>query len=52
MFKLMRKSDYEAPRMDVVELRNQTALLAGSTTGSVNDREDYTPGGDPFNPVP
>ena len=48
----MRKKTYEQPVTRVVELQVTNQLLAGSTAGSMSDREDYTDGGDPFNPTP
>ena len=44
----MRKIEYEQPKTDVVELRVMNQLLAGS----MNGREDYSDGGDPFTPAP
>ena len=49
---MKRKQMYEQPRTEVVELRVTNRLLAGSAAGSMSDREDYTDGGDPFNPTP
>ena len=46
----MKRKDYEKPTMQVVELKQQPQLLAGSTTGNMNDPADYDDGGDPFNP--
>ena len=49
----MKKKDYERPSMEVVELKQQQQLLAGSSAGGgMNPNDPYTPGGDPFNPVP
>ena len=45
----MRKKDYEKPTMQVVELKQQPQLLAGSTTGNLNDPADYEHEDDPFN---
>ena len=46
----MKKKEYERPAMQVVELKQQTQLLAGS--GELPGMPDYPDGGDPFNPVP
>ena len=46
----MKRKEYERPTMQVVELKQQPQLLAGSTTGNMNDPADYDDGGDPFNP--
>ena len=46
----MKRKEYERPTMQVVELKQQPQLLAGSTTGNMNDPADYDGGGDPFNP--
>ncbi len=35
--------------MEVVELKQQPQLLAGSTTGNLSDPTDYENDGDPFN---
>ena len=49
----MKRKDYEKPTMQVVEVRQQVQLLAGSAaSGGMNPNEPYTPGGDPINPVP
>ena len=45
----MKKKEYERPTMQVVQLKQQPTLLAGS---GLNDPTDYPDGGDPFNPVP
>ena len=45
----MKKKQYEKPSVEVVELKQQSALLAGSTTGNMDDLADYNDGGDPFN---
>ena len=47
--KSMKKKKYEKPTMQVVQLKQQPTLLAGS---GLNDPTDYPDGGDPFNPVP
>lgn len=47
----MKKKDYLKPTMQVVMLKQQQQLLAGST-GSVNNPDPFTPGGDPLNPEP
>ncbi len=45
----MRKKKYERPTMQVVELKQQLALLAGS--GGMDPNDPYTPeSGDPLNP--
>ncbi len=36
----MRKKDYERPSMEVVELKQQPQLLAGSATGDVTATMD------------
>jgi hypothetical protein len=41
----MKKKMYEKPAMQVVELKHQPQLLAGS---GLNDPTDYTPDTDPF----
>ena len=46
----MRKKEYERPTMQVVELKQQLALLAGS--GGMDPNAPYTPGGDPLTPAP
>ncbi len=38
----MKKIEYEAPEMEIVKLKSQAALLAGS--GSVNDDDEGGPG--------
>ena len=42
----MRKKEYERPTMQVVELKQQLALLAGSgsASGHVDDYEDHNDG--------
>ena len=47
---MKKKQFYEKPSMQVFELKQQTQLLAGSTTGNMNALDDYDDGGDPFNP--
>ena len=47
---MKKKQFYEKPSMQVFELKQQTQLLAGSTTGNMNDPDDYDDGGDPFYP--
>lgn len=42
----MKKKQYETPSVEVVELKQQSALLAGSGLGNPSD---YSGGGDPFN---
>ena len=49
----MRKKEYERPTMQVVELKQQLALLAGSgASGGVNPPSSYEPAddSDPLNP--
>lgn len=49
----MRKKEYERPTMQVVELKQQLALLAGSgASGGVNPPRSYEPADDqdPLNP--
>ena len=46
----MKRKEYERPTMQVVQLKQQPQLLAGSTTGNMNAPADYDDGGDPFNP--
>ena len=41
----MKKKEYERPTMQVVKLKQQPQLLAGS---GLNDPTDYPDGGDPF----
>jgi len=41
----MKKKEYERPTMQVVQLKQQPTLLAGS---GLNDPTDYPGGGDPF----
>ena len=41
----MKRKEYERPTMQVVELKQQPQLLAGS---GLNDPTDYPDGGDPF----
>lgn len=47
--KFMKKRLYKKPAMQVVLLRQQPQLLAGSGLG---DPSDYPGGGDPLNPAP
>ena len=45
----MKKKEYEVPTMDVVEVKQQAQLLAGSAkSGQMDDPEDYPNGGNPF----
>ena len=45
--------EVSVPTMEVVEVRQQAQLLAGSAaSGGMNPNQPYTPGDDPFNPVP
>ena len=46
----MRKKEYERPTIDIVKLKQQLALLAGS--GGMDPNDPYTPGGDPLTPAP
>ena len=41
---MKQKKQYEQPETQVIELRMTNQLLAGS----MGDRPDYVPGGDPF----
>ena len=41
----MKRKEYERPTMQVVQLKQQPQLLAGSGLGNP---EDYPNGGDPF----
>jgi hypothetical protein len=45
----MKRTKYERPTMDVVEVKQQPQLLAGSAkSGQMNDPSDYPDGGDPL----
>ena len=45
----MKRKEYESPTMQVVEVRQQVQLLAGSgKSGQMDDPDDYKDGGDPF----
>ena len=45
----MKRKEYESPTMDVVELKQQTQLLAGSpVNGQLDDPDDYLIEDDPF----
>ena len=44
----MKKKEYERPTMQVVELKQQSTLLAGS--GGMDPNDPYTPGGNPLAP--
>ena len=44
----MKKKEYEKPTTQVVQLKQQPQLLAGS----VDPVDPFTPGGDPLNPEP
>lgn len=48
----MKKKDYERPSMEVVELKQQQQLLAGSATGGVDPLSPFAPDNnpDPLNP--
>ena len=47
----MRKKEYERPTIDIVKLKQQLALLAGSgASGGVNPPSSYEPDPDP-NPL-
>ena len=49
----MRRKEYEKPTMEVVELKQQAQLLAGSpVNGQLNDPEDYLLEDDPFGFAP
>ena len=37
----MKKKDYQKPSMQVVELKQQSHLLAGSTPNALDNPEDY-----------
>ena len=43
----MKRKKYEVPTMQVVEVKQQAQLLAGSS-GDIPNSDPYTPGGDPF----
>ena len=45
LIKFMKKKEYERPTMEVVEVKQQAQLLAGSMTG-----ERDNPYGDPTDP--
>ena len=46
---MTEKKKYEKPTMDVVELKLQPQLLAGSgKSGQLEDPDDYLLGDDPF----
>ena len=46
----MKKKEYEVPTMQVVEVKQHVQLLAGSAkSGQMDDPDDYSSGGDPFN---
>jgi len=45
----MKRKKYERPTMDVVEVKQQCQILAGSAkSGQMDDPEDYPNGGNPF----
>ena len=44
----MKRKKYESPTMDVVEVKQQAQLLAGSN--GVDPVSPFNPGGDPLNP--
>ena len=44
----MKKKEYEKPTTQVVQLKQQPTLLAGSTSNSASI-EDYQDGGNPWN---
>lgn len=44
----MKKKEYERPSMEVVELKQQAQLLAGSAPNSASI-DDYEDGGDVWN---
>lgn len=41
----MRRKEYETPTMQVVEVRQQPQLLAGSVTSASGTIDDYQDGG-------
>ena len=43
----MKRKEYERPTMDVVEVKQQAQLLAGSN--GVDPVSPFNPGGDPLN---
>ena len=43
----MKKKEYERPTMQVVQLKQQPQLLAGSS-GDIPNNDPYTPESDPF----
>ena len=45
---MTKKEKFEKPSIEVYELQQQQQLLAGSTTGQMNDPEDYLLEDDPF----
>ena len=46
----MKKKEYEKPSLEVVVLKQQPTLLAGSAKrGQMDDLEDYELEDDPFN---
>ena len=48
----MKKKMYEEPTMQVVEVKQQAQLLAGSNPNALNDPEDYLLEDDPFSFAP
>ena len=45
----MKKKEHERPTMDVVEVKQQAQLLAGSAkSGQLDNPDDYSSGDDPF----
>ena len=48
----MKRKDYEKPTMEIVECEQEQQLLAGSTTGQMDDPEDYIREDDPFSFAP
>ncbi len=49
----MKKKEYESPAMEVVEVKQQVQLLAGSQlSGKLDDPDDYLLEDDPFSFAP
>ena len=47
--KSMKKKEYERPTTKVVQLKQRSQILAGSAkSGQMDDPDDYSSGGDPF----
>ena len=45
---MTEKKKYEKPSMEAIVCEQEQQLLAGSTTGQMNDPEDYLLEDDPF----